>query len=140
MANTIRIQLRSDTRANWESVNPVLLRGELGLDLTENRIKIGDGTHKWAELEYACIRVIDNLTSSSSAEALSANQGVVLKGLIPAVTDNLTSSSKTNALSASQGKRLDSKKLEKSAVNSESWTFKLKDGSTAVKKVTLWSS
>jgi hypothetical protein len=39
----VRIQLRRDTLANWESVNPVLSQGEIGVDLTNNLIKIGDG-------------------------------------------------------------------------------------------------
>ncbi len=47
------IQLRRDTSANWESVDPTLAAGEVGFDSTENKIKIGDGTSSWTELEYA---------------------------------------------------------------------------------------
>jgi len=55
--------------------------------------------------------VLDTLTSSSATDALSANQGRVLKALIDAITvpsviDNLTSTSTTNALSANQGRAL----------------------------------
>ena len=41
-----RIQLRRDTAANWASSNPVLVEGELGIELDDsrNRIKIGNGS------------------------------------------------------------------------------------------------
>jgi hypothetical protein len=51
MANTIK--LRRDTAANWTSVNPVLAHGELGIDLTSGKIKIGDGSSTWSALLYA---------------------------------------------------------------------------------------
>ena len=49
-----RIQLRRDTAANWASENPVLLEGELGLELDDsrNRMKIGNGTDAWNDLPY----------------------------------------------------------------------------------------
>lgn len=47
-----RIQLRRDTAANWSSVNPLLAQGEIGLDLTNSKIKIGDGITYWNSLEY----------------------------------------------------------------------------------------
>jgi hypothetical protein len=49
---TRRIQLRRDTTENWESVDPVLAAGEVGVDLTTGQIKIGDGTASWSELDY----------------------------------------------------------------------------------------
>lgn len=49
-----RIQLRRDTAASWASENPVLLEGEIGLELdsTRNRMKIGNGTDAWNDLPY----------------------------------------------------------------------------------------
>lgn len=47
-----KIQLRRDTSANWASVNPVLSQGEIGLDLTTGKIKIGDGSTAWSSLSY----------------------------------------------------------------------------------------
>lgn len=47
-----KIQLRRDTAANWETTNPVLSQGELALDLTYNRIKVGDGVQPWKDLSY----------------------------------------------------------------------------------------
>ena len=51
---TKRIQLRRGTRAEWTAQNPVLLGGELGIELdsARNRIKIGDGSSAWNDLPY----------------------------------------------------------------------------------------
>ena len=48
-----RIQQRRDYRANWETINPMLLEGEEGFVLDDpNLFKIGDGVHTWNELPY----------------------------------------------------------------------------------------
>lgn len=49
---TTRIKLRRDTAANWNTANPVLALGEAGYDTTNNKIKVGDGTTAWQDLEY----------------------------------------------------------------------------------------
>ena len=51
---TKRIQLRRGTYTEWREQNPVLLEGEVAieLDADRNRIKIGDGTTAWNELPY----------------------------------------------------------------------------------------
>lgn len=56
MAKTINIDnliLRNDTSVNWSTANPVLQLGELGIDTTEKKIKIGDGTTPWNELDFS---------------------------------------------------------------------------------------
>ena len=58
------------------------------------------------------VTVVDNLSSTSSTAALSANQGRVLDGKIPEVIDNLSSTSVSKALSAKQGKVLNEKKAD----------------------------
>ena len=60
------------------------------------------------------VEVVDNLTSTDTDKALSANQGKVLNEKIPSVVDNLTSTSATSALSAKQGKVLNDKTCLKS--------------------------
>lgn len=47
-----RIELRTDTEANWQSVNPVLSLGEVGIAIDQNAIKLGDGATAWNDLEY----------------------------------------------------------------------------------------
>jgi Zn/Cd-binding protein ZinT len=48
----VRIKIRRDVSTNWQSVNPILEEGELGLELDTNRIKVGDGKTPWNELPY----------------------------------------------------------------------------------------
>ena len=56
-----RIKLKYDTLTNWDTNNPVLLKGEIALvdpGITANdgsatiMIKVGDGTKKFSELGY----------------------------------------------------------------------------------------
>ena len=56
-----RILLRSDIASRWSSVNPILLRGEVGIEYNPAiepsegrriRFKIGDGVTEWNRLEY----------------------------------------------------------------------------------------
>ena len=49
---TTRIKLRRDTATNWNDTNPVLALGEPGFDTTNNKIKVGDGTTAWQDLDY----------------------------------------------------------------------------------------
>lgn len=45
--------LRNDTKENWDEKNPVLLRGELGIEIDTRKFKFGDGVKAWKELDYA---------------------------------------------------------------------------------------
>ncbi len=47
-----KVCLRTDSAANWNTVNPILLKGELGVEYDTCRIKIGDGVKKWKDLQY----------------------------------------------------------------------------------------
>jgi hypothetical protein len=47
-----RIQLRNDTAANWKAANPVLLKGELGIEIDTRKLKIGDGISAYTGLKY----------------------------------------------------------------------------------------
>lgn len=50
-----RFKFRSDTAANWEENNPVLLSGEIGITTDgaqTQKIKVGDGLTVWTELPY----------------------------------------------------------------------------------------
>lgn len=49
----IRIQLRNDTAENWTARNPVLLKGEMGVEIDTGKTKIGNGTDDWKTLKYS---------------------------------------------------------------------------------------
>ena len=46
-----QIRLRRGTAAEWSAANPILASGELGVDLTLAKIKLGDGIHTWSALD-----------------------------------------------------------------------------------------
>ena len=50
-----QIQLRRDTLENWQTTNPVLAEGEIGIETDTNRIKIGNGTDTYKDLSYSYI-------------------------------------------------------------------------------------
>ena len=70
MAKTINIDnliLRNDTSANWSTANPVLQLGELGIDTTEKKIKIGDGTTPWNDLDFSSSKGAELGTAAPTA-------------------------------------------------------------------------
>ena len=73
MANkllNIRIQLRNDTAENWTNANPLLLKGEMGVETDTGKTKIGNGTAHWKDLKYSGVDedtikgIIDNNRSA----------------------------------------------------------------------------
>jgi hypothetical protein len=54
-----QIQLRNDNTAQWEYINPVLAVGEIGVDTTLGKFKIGDGTSTWTELQFQSASIAD---------------------------------------------------------------------------------
>ena len=48
-----RFQLRNDTAANWAAHSDVVLRkGEIGIEIDTNKMKIGNGVSTYADLKY----------------------------------------------------------------------------------------
>lgn len=47
-----RMQQRRGTAATWTTANPILGVGEIGYETDTNKFKIGDGTNRWANLNY----------------------------------------------------------------------------------------
>lgn len=55
MAKTVKtkVLLRNDTARRWTSNNPVLGKGEIGIEIDTRKFKFGDGTKTWTQLPYA---------------------------------------------------------------------------------------
>lgn len=49
---SVIIQLRRDTAANWNLINPILADGEIGVEKFTDQFKIGDGVRPWGALPY----------------------------------------------------------------------------------------
>lgn len=58
-----RIVPRNGTAVTWAEVNPVLLKGEIGLEIDTNRTKYGDGLTPWNDLPYSDKLLRDLLTA-----------------------------------------------------------------------------
>jgi len=50
-----QIQFRRGTSAEWASANPILAQGEIGINLDENRFKVGTGLTSWNYLDYTAV-------------------------------------------------------------------------------------
>lgn len=48
-----RICLRNDTAARWAEVNPILKKGEIGVENDTGKFKIGNDESNWNDLDYA---------------------------------------------------------------------------------------
>lgn len=71
VTNRTTIQLRHDTAANWTSVNPILLDGEVGIETDTRKQKFGDGITAWNSLPYdKGSTALQSITSSDVTTAL----------------------------------------------------------------------
>ena len=48
----VRIQVRRGTTSEWNSADPVLAAGEIGLNTINGQIKVGTGSTSWSNLDY----------------------------------------------------------------------------------------
>lgn len=72
-----RIVIRNNTAANLNAANPVLLKGEMGLESDTRKFKFGDGVTAWKTLEYASANPAIIRTSNPSTTDSSYDVGVV---------------------------------------------------------------
>ena len=104
------------------SSDTILKYNEVGL--YNNEVKIGDGTSTFTNLsKINRIEIVDNLTSTSTTSALSANQGKEIKSLIDDINDSRASTD--NYGLAKVG----------SNINSNNGVLSVNDGSTSTKGV-----
>jgi hypothetical protein len=47
-----RILLRRGFAADWQTANPILSYGEVGIEIDQKKFRIGDGTTAWNALSY----------------------------------------------------------------------------------------
>lgn len=86
----VQIQLRNDTASNWTSANPTLARGELGIEIDTNKLKIGDGSTDWNDLPYSGIDINELIpyvsythNQISASNTWTINHGL---GFYPSIT------------------------------------------------------
>lgn len=76
---TGRVKLKKDTKTKWETQNPVLLNGEIGIATTENgyQVKCGDGSSTWNALVSmfgtAATKDVPTSGNASTAQVVMGN-------------------------------------------------------------------
>ena len=86
MANTtlkVRNRIATKTSTEWETENPILLKGEMGYDSTSKRYKIGDGVNNWKNLEYTTINGKSKLTLFKSSTKTNQYDGTADLTIVP---------------------------------------------------------
>ena len=78
-----RLQIRADSKENWESVNPILLLNELVVEIQSDgnfKFKLGNGTSNYSDLKYfSADSPISILNHSLEVENWSESQSGVWK-------------------------------------------------------------
>lgn len=69
-----KLQLRNDTANNWRIKNPILSKGEMGVEIDTYKIKIGNGITYWNNLPYVGGDVGSDLDTSNFAKLDSYNE------------------------------------------------------------------
>lgn len=88
----VRIRQKTDTAEGWLASNPILLYGELGLEIDTQLIKIGDGATPWAGLPYVLEDQIMNLVDNKANKDFSN-----VSSLTSTVKDTLGIATKNHA-------------------------------------------
>jgi hypothetical protein len=140
-SNAAHNDMRIELKALADRINAVLDSDDTTLDeLSEIVAYIKSNKALIEQVTSSKVNVTDiinNLTSNVTNKPLSAAQGVALKGLIDAITVPTKVSQLTN--DAGYLKSVPSEYVTETELSGkgETWTFKLKDGSTVTKKVVL---
>lgn len=102
------IKLRRDTAANWDTANPVLAAGEMGIETDTGAHKFGDGTAAWGALPYATSSRIGQQVKNTTGSQITKGSVVYISGatggdalIALADADSEATSSKTLGLVSS---------------------------------------
>lgn len=79
----VNIQLRRGNASEWTSANPVLMEGELGLELDTGKYKIGNGSTAWNSLSYS------SLPSTAISNTVVNAKGDLIVGTADDTVDRL---------------------------------------------------
>jgi len=79
-ASSMRIRLRRGTAVGWRRANPVLARGEPGVEINTGRLKIGNGQTRWNKLGYF-------VDETSIAAAIGRSGGPIRRAIVKALPE-----------------------------------------------------
>lgn len=90
-------KLRRGKAEAWYRVNPILADGEPGFELDTNKLKIGNGTTPYADLEY--INSGYSLSADNKSLILTDNDVISLYGFNDATVNQIPIKTETGELS-----------------------------------------
>ena len=93
-----RLVICNDTTANWGTSEKVLLKGEYAIEFPESgepKVKIGNGTDKFADLPYIT-NTPTEITNAINAAIKAASHSHSNKAILDAITASFTTTLKTN--------------------------------------------
>ena len=71
----VQIQLRRDTSAQWNSINPILAQAEVAIETDTNKFKIGNGTTNWINLPYGGLQGTQGIAGIAAAQGSQGTAG-----------------------------------------------------------------
>ena len=105
----IRLQVRHDTKANWEKYNPVLATGEIGIE-TDNpkgtKIKIGYGNKEWINLPYIDENAVHKLNDETIGGLKTFSDTATFSNGIHIPDGKMLSGLASNALNDNEGNQI----------------------------------
>jgi hypothetical protein len=81
---TVRLQLRRGTSTEWDTANPTLAAGEIGIETDTNTFKFGDGQTAWNSLSYALSDTVDDYVLLSTKGVANGVASLDSSGFVPA--------------------------------------------------------
>lgn len=108
-----KILLRNDTAARWTANNPVLGKGEMGIEGDTKKFKFGDGTTAWNNLPYGTSADI-GMASETEDGLMSKEDFVKLRDIEEEAQENVIEIVKVNgtALTPDSNKAVDVEVME----------------------------
>ena len=81
----IQFQFRRGTSSQWNTTNPLLADGEIGIETDTNKFKLGNGTNNWSNLAYGGVQGVQGTGFVwrgiwSSAATYEVNHAVFYNG------------------------------------------------------------
>lgn len=73
----VTLIIRNDTAEKWASENPVLSKGEIGVEIDTRKFKIGDGVTAWVALRYASGGNVEVKTDDPTASDIDYEVGTI---------------------------------------------------------------
>ena len=84
-----KLLLRRDNLSKFDDANPILSSGEPAFALDKNVLKIGDGEHRWQDLEsFVSTREIKKASVSINVPRIEINDSATITATVSGINSN----------------------------------------------------